>query len=130
MVQKSGTMKKYDLCVIGAGPAGYAATMRALDLKKTVLLLEKDKVGGVGLYNGALSSKTFWEVSTEIASVRKRLHKYSSGELKINFKEILSDVNDALLPLFFGNARAGHVHGIAGLSETGWPHNGVLRFGS
>ena len=38
-------MKKYDLVVIGAGPSGYAAAMRALDFKKNVLLIEKGRVG-------------------------------------------------------------------------------------
>ena len=51
------TQEKYDLCIIGGGPAGYAAAMRAIDFGKTVLLVEKDKVGGAGLFNGALSSK-------------------------------------------------------------------------
>jgi dihydrolipoamide dehydrogenase len=30
-------MRKYDLVVIGAGPSGYAAAMRALDFKKSIL---------------------------------------------------------------------------------------------
>lgn len=89
-------MKKFDLCVIGGGPAGYAAAMRALDLKKKVLIVEKDRLGGTGLYSGALSSKAFWEISNEILSVRKRLHKYYSGEPTIVFKDILNDVNDAV----------------------------------
>ena len=38
-------MKKFDVIVIGAGPAGYAAAMRAVDFKKKVALIEKDKLG-------------------------------------------------------------------------------------
>ena len=38
-------MERFDLIVIGAGPSGYAAAMRALDFKKKVLLIEKNKVG-------------------------------------------------------------------------------------
>ena len=34
-------MEKYDLCVIGGGPAGYAAAMRAIDFEKRVILIEK-----------------------------------------------------------------------------------------
>ncbi|HWZ21824.1 MAG TPA: FAD-dependent oxidoreductase, partial [Cytophagaceae bacterium] len=63
-------MKKYDICIIGGGPAGYAAAMRALDFNKKILLIEKEKLGGAGLYNGALSSKTFWEVSKDIEAAR------------------------------------------------------------
>jgi dihydrolipoamide dehydrogenase len=63
-------MEKYDLCVIGAGPSGYAAAMRAVDFKKKVLLIEKDKVGGAGIHHGALSSKTWWELSREAHTLR------------------------------------------------------------
>jgi dihydrolipoamide dehydrogenase len=64
-------MKKYDLCVIGGGPAGYAAAMRALDFNKKVLLIEKDKLGGAGIYNGALSSKTLWEISNRVVKINE-----------------------------------------------------------
>ena len=60
-------MERYDLVVIGAGPSGYAAAMRALDFKKKTLLIERDRVGGAGVTNGALSSKTWWELSREVA---------------------------------------------------------------
>ena len=51
-------MPRQALCIIGAGPAGYAAAMRAHDLKKDVTIIERDRVGGVGIHSGALSSKT------------------------------------------------------------------------
>ena len=41
-------MEEYDLCVIGAGPSGYAAAMRAIDFGKKVVLIEKDKIGVLG----------------------------------------------------------------------------------
>ncbi len=89
-------MKKYDVCVIGGGPSGYAAAMRALDFNKKVLLIEKDKVGGAGLYNGALSSKTFWELSKDIESARSRVKRYMNSDLDVSFKDVLFDVNEAL----------------------------------
>ena len=61
-------MEHYDLLVIGGGPAGYAAAMRAIDLGKRTLLVEKDRIGGTGIYNGALTSKTLWEISHRVAS--------------------------------------------------------------
>ena len=66
-------MEKYDLCVIGGGPAGYAAAMRAIDFGKKVILVEKSKLGGYGIYDGALASKTMWELSNKIRTVRETI---------------------------------------------------------
>ena len=52
-------MDKFDLCVIGGGPSGYAATIRALDFGKRVLLIEKNRVGGAGVLMGLCLQKHF-----------------------------------------------------------------------
>src|SRR5262245_26914227 len=89
-------MEKYDLVVIGAGPSGYAAAMRALDFKKKVLLIEKSKVGGAGVSNGALSSKTWWELSREAAGLRKNLKRYNIQAPSVAFREIQAEVKKAV----------------------------------
>lgn len=63
-------MEKYDIAVIGGGPSGYASVMRALDLNKKVILIEASKIGGAGLHNGALSSKTLWELSKSVYQMK------------------------------------------------------------
>lgn len=89
-------MEKFDLVVIGAGPSGYAAAMRAIDFKKKVLLVEKDQVGGAGVTNGALSSKTWWELSRETASFRKNLRRYNIQAPSVDYKEIQAEVKRAV----------------------------------
>lgn len=89
-------MEKYDLIVIGAGPSGYAAAMRALDFKKKTLLVERGIVGGAGVTNGALSSKTWWELSREVSSFRRNLRKFNLQVPSINYKEIQSEVMRAV----------------------------------
>ena len=84
-------MDRYDLCVIGGGPSGYAAAMRAIDFGKTVLLIEKDKIGGAGLYNGALWSKTMWEYSQKIMQIRQE-----TNENHATFEGMMKMVNEAL----------------------------------
>ena len=88
-------MEKFDLCIIGAGPSGYAAAMRALDFKKRVLLIEKGKVGGTGVSNGALSSKTWWEISREHLQLRKQLENLKRPAAEVRFSEIKQEVNSA-----------------------------------
>ncbi|MPM23556.1 Dihydrolipoyl dehydrogenase [bioreactor metagenome] len=49
---------KYDVAVIGGGPGGYVAAIRAAQLGGKVLLVEKDKLGGVCLNRGCIPTKT------------------------------------------------------------------------
>src|SRR5258708_837305 len=89
-------MTKYDLVIIGAGPAGYAAAMRALDFKKKTLLIEKNRVGGAGVTNGALSSKTWWELSRETSAFRKSLIKFNIQAPGVSYLEIQAEVRRAV----------------------------------
>ncbi|QSE96177.1 dihydrolipoyl dehydrogenase family protein [Fulvivirga lutea] len=89
-------MTKYDLVVIGAGPSGYAAAMRALDFKKKVLLIEKNNVGGAGVTNGALSSKTWWEISRETHLINKNLKRFNLKAPDVSFKEVQQEVRGAV----------------------------------
>jgi dihydrolipoamide dehydrogenase len=88
-------MEKYDLVIIGAGPSGYAAAMRALDFKKKTLLIERNKVGGAGVTNGALSSKTWWELARDASNFRRSLNRVNLKAPAINFKEIQAEVRKA-----------------------------------
>lgn len=47
----------YDLVVIGGGPAGYAAAIRAAQLGKRTLCVERDKLGGICLNWGCIPTK-------------------------------------------------------------------------
>jgi dihydrolipoamide dehydrogenase len=48
----------YDLVILGAGPGGYVAAIRAAQLKLSVAIIEKDKPGGVCLNIGCIPSKS------------------------------------------------------------------------
>ena len=87
----------YDVCVIGGGPSGYAAAMRAIDFGLKVLLIEKEKIGGAGLYNGAMSSKTLWEISKDVDHAIKRTNKYSTcSDFNLDFKEVKAELEKAV----------------------------------
>ena len=51
------TVTHYDLVVLGAGPGGYVAAIRAAQLGKTVAVIEKQYWGGVCLNVGCIPSK-------------------------------------------------------------------------
>lgn len=89
-------MDKFDLIVIGGGPAGYAAAMRGIDFGKKVCLIEKDRVGGAGVYNGALSSKTLWEISNRVASINDSLATDGRKPYEISWEEVKKTLNEAI----------------------------------
>ena len=89
-------MEKFDLCVIGAGPSGYAAAMRAVDFKKKVILIEKDKIGGAGLYNGALTSKTLWELSQKVRTVNESIVSIGRERFEISWDEASKTMQEAM----------------------------------
>ena len=84
-------MENYDLIVIGGGPSGYAGAMRAIDFGKKVLLIEKKKIGGAGVYDGVLASKTLWEQALKVSSIRELMPDY-----EVNFNTISKIINEAV----------------------------------
>ena len=84
-------MEHFDLIVIGGGPSGYAGAMRAIDFGKKVLLIEKKKLGGAGVYDGVLTSKTLWEYSMKVSATREMVPGF-----KVNFEEMEKTVNEAV----------------------------------
>jgi len=54
---------KRDLLVLGGGPAGVAASIRARQLGAKVLLVEKDDIGGVCMNRGCVPTKCLMEVA-------------------------------------------------------------------
>ena len=66
--------KDCDLVILGGGPGGYSAAIRARQLGLSVVLVEKEKLGGVGLNWGCIPPKALlnsaetWEILQGIDS--------------------------------------------------------------
>lgn len=63
----------YDVIVVGGGPAGYIAAIRAAQLGAKAALVEKDSLGGTCLNRGCIPTKTYLESA-------KLLHSLSHCE--------------------------------------------------
>ncbi|KXG09773.1 Dihydrolipoyl dehydrogenase [Anoxybacillus sp. P3H1B] len=59
-----------DVVIIGAGPGGYHAAIRAAQLGLTVTLVEKEELGGVCLNKGCIPSKVFAHAAQSMTSVQ------------------------------------------------------------
>ncbi|MEG1505397.1 MAG: dihydrolipoyl dehydrogenase [Lachnospiraceae bacterium] len=56
--------KKYDLLIIGAGPGGYVAAEKAAKLGMSVVIIDKNQVGGTCINRGCIPTKALIHAST------------------------------------------------------------------
>ncbi|OGC11682.1 dihydrolipoyl dehydrogenase [candidate division WOR-1 bacterium RIFOXYA12_FULL_52_29] len=101
--------KEFDLAILGGGPGGYAAAIRAAQLGAKVVLIEQDKVGGTCLNRGCIPTKAL------IASTNfyERMQKaeslgLSATNISIDFAKVVARKNEVVAKL---------VKGLAGLIE-------------
>jgi dihydrolipoamide dehydrogenase len=64
-------IRKYDIIVIGSGPGGYVAAIRASQLGKTVAIVEKAEPGGICLNWGCIPTKALLKSAQVYQYVKK-----------------------------------------------------------
>lgn len=76
-----------DLAVIGAGPGGYVAALRAAQLGAQVVLIERDQVGGVCLNQGCIPSKALLR-SVEVYRLAREGRRFgvTAPEVKLDWR--------------------------------------------
>ncbi len=83
---------KYDIIVIGSGPGGYVAAIRASQLGKRVAIVEKAELGGVCLNWGCIPTKALLK-SAQVFTYCKNAAHYGvtvEGEVKPDFEKIVA----------------------------------------
>ncbi len=76
--------EKYDLVVLGGGPGGYVAAIRAAQLGLSVAVIEKEHLGGICLNWGCIPTKAMLK-SAEVFSILKKSNEYGVSATNINF---------------------------------------------
>ncbi len=87
---------RFDLCVIGCGPAGFAAAMRALDAGKHACIIEGGEIGGTGVMWGAMASKTMWELAKDYSVAAKVDRGYRASGLTADYRAVRNSVLQAV----------------------------------
>ena len=87
-------MEKYDLAIIGAGPGGYPAAIRAAQLGASVAVIEKEFPGGTCLNWGCIPTKTLIAASSFYAHAGHAVPPgIKIGEMAFDYKELIANKN-------------------------------------
>lgn len=82
-----------DVIVIGGGPGGYVAAIRAAQLGAKVVLIEKDSLGGVCLNRGCIPTKAMLASADVYNTISKRSAEFGvkvSGDVSLDFPAVIS----------------------------------------
>src|SRR5215813_4600027 len=83
--------KTYDLAIIGSGPGGYVAAIRAAQLGLSVLIIEKDsRLGGVCTLRGCIPTKALLHTADLLEEARH------GAEVGVATREVRLDLPGAM----------------------------------
>src|SRR5262249_19789661 len=77
----------FDVVIVGGGPAGYPAAIRAAQLGLSVAVIEKDKLGGVCVNIGCIPTKALLYSASMANAIRKDAAEIgiTTGEVKVDY---------------------------------------------
>jgi dihydrolipoamide dehydrogenase len=118
---------KYDLVVIGGGPAGYVGAIRAAQLGKKVACVEKERAGGTCLNWGCIPTKSLLRNAELYQLLKKRAADFgfSFENLSYDWTKIISrsrGVADKLaggVEFLFKKNKIDYLRGEAAVTEPG-----------
>ncbi|WP_138753426.1 dihydrolipoyl dehydrogenase [Paenibacillus sinopodophylli] len=94
-----------DVAVLGGGPGGYTAAIRAAQLGKSVAIIEMDKLGGTCLHKGCIPSKSLLR-SAEVYSTLLEASAYgiqvADGAVSLAFDQVQSRKTQTVDQLYRG----------------------------
>ncbi|MBU3196578.1 dihydrolipoyl dehydrogenase [Clostridium algidicarnis] len=92
-----------DIIIIGGGPGGYVAAIRAAQLGLNVTVIEKDKLGGTCLNRGCIPTKALYR-NAEILNILENIDEFgiSVSDYSINVAKVQDRKNKVVHTLVSG----------------------------
>ncbi|MGI8891337.1 MAG: dihydrolipoyl dehydrogenase [Chthoniobacterales bacterium] len=118
---------KYDLIVIGGGPAGYVGAIRAAQLGKRVACVEKERAGGTCLNWGCIPTKSLLRNAELFHLMKHRAEDFGFKieGLSFDWSKVIkrsrdvSDKNAAGIEFLFKKNKVDYIRGEASLEKAG-----------
>jgi len=91
----SSPLSAFDVAVVGAGPAGVVAALRAARLGASTALITRDQFGGMAANDGPVPVRTLAQAARLIREARQLpLYGISGGEPSLDYPRLLGRVRD------------------------------------
>lgn len=100
-------MNTFDITIIGGGPGGYVAAIKAAQLGKKVALVEKEAIGGVCLNWGCIPTKTLLKsakVYSQFMHAKQYGLKVDAAHVSVDFKALMKRKSTVVKKLTSGVA--------------------------
>ncbi|MEI5991210.1 dihydrolipoyl dehydrogenase [Enterococcus crotali] len=112
---------RYDLIIIGAGPGGYVAAIKAAQLGMNVALVESDRVGGTCLNRGCIPTKALLHSAETVREIKNASKNgIHVQDIQIDMEEIYAKKNkvvDTLVQGIEGLVKANKIELIFGTAR-------------
>ena len=109
-----------EVVVLGGGPGGYVAAIRASQRGKKTILIEADKLGGTGLNRGCIPTKSMVESTRVMDAVKEAgLFGMMDADCTVNMGKVMDRKNQVVGTLVSGLDASMERHGITVLRGKG-----------
>ncbi|MGG1660676.1 dihydrolipoyl dehydrogenase [Brevibacillus sp. NRS-1366] len=116
-------MKTYDVVIVGGGPGGYVAAIRAAKSGCTVALVEADHIGGTCLNRGCIPSKTLLRHAEAIELIKQAKEwGIETGEMSFSLEKMMTRKDQVIKRLRTGIGsllKAGKIELYQGIGTVG-----------
>jgi len=104
--------RTYDIAVIGTGPGGYVAAIRAAQMGARVLAIEKSRIGGTCLNWGCIPTKAFLSDVKPFYRIKISTLYRGSDKLSLDIKKMVARKNQVVETMTKGIAALFKANGI------------------
>jgi len=132
-------LERFDVCIIGGGPAGYVSALKCAINGLSAAIIEKDRFGGTCLNRGCIPTKVIYSKAKYLSRLKKPERGFSISGFNFNYGEIINYKDEVVLTLTGGvekllKARKVNIYygkgKISGSDDTGFKLNAVSKEGT
>jgi len=114
-----GRESPYDIAMIGAGPGGYVAAIRAAQMGAKVLVIEKEDLGGTCLNRGCIPTKAFLSDVKAFYKIKRSALYRGTEHLALNMEKMVTRKNEVVETMSKGIATLFETNGIQWVRGVG-----------